>query len=295
MIQTKKPVNYLSNSILLEEIHKSKATYCSYTKPEYHDYHYIVEYQPTEPLEKSLEYLCRPETIQAAIAAYSESTGVPVEEVDKTKIVFRVMTWEHVPNSDIQYTHSVSTRKSWLKSKKKKQMAEQGLTEEEIEEKSSEEDFVKDDDLPAGKITMPFPPFQHFMFDNNGSLQCVGKSHWKNFKEGGEYSDTHGKITNNLGKAFLMLVERYSLKWNFRGYSYLEELRGNAVIHLCTTGLRFNENKSQNPFAFYTQVVHHAFVRVLNIEKQHQEIRDELLIESGYNASFSSREKSIND
>ena len=35
-------VNYLNNKDLLDEIHKSKNTYCSYTKPEYHQYDLIL-------------------------------------------------------------------------------------------------------------------------------------------------------------------------------------------------------------------------------------------------------------
>ena len=34
--------NYLNNKDILKEIHKSKTTYCSYTKPEYADYDMIV-------------------------------------------------------------------------------------------------------------------------------------------------------------------------------------------------------------------------------------------------------------
>ena len=35
-------VNYLNNKDLLEEIHKSKNTYSSYSKPEYHQYDIIL-------------------------------------------------------------------------------------------------------------------------------------------------------------------------------------------------------------------------------------------------------------
>ena len=34
--------NYLNNKDILKEIHKSKTTYCSYTRPEYADYDLIV-------------------------------------------------------------------------------------------------------------------------------------------------------------------------------------------------------------------------------------------------------------
>ena len=35
-------VNYLNNKDMLLEIHKSKTSYCSFTKPEYHQYDIIL-------------------------------------------------------------------------------------------------------------------------------------------------------------------------------------------------------------------------------------------------------------
>ena len=35
-------INYLNNKDMLSEIHKSKSSYCSFTKPEYHQYDIIL-------------------------------------------------------------------------------------------------------------------------------------------------------------------------------------------------------------------------------------------------------------
>ena len=39
---TQRRVKYLNNRDLLKEIHRSKNTFCSYEKPEYHQYDLIV-------------------------------------------------------------------------------------------------------------------------------------------------------------------------------------------------------------------------------------------------------------
>ena len=86
---------------------------------------------------------------------------------------------------------------------------------------------------------------------------------------------------------FLKLVERYSHRANWRGYTYVDEMRGQALVQLSQIGLQFDESKSDNPFAYYTAVVNNSFTRVLNIEKKNQNIRDDILIEQGHLPSFS--------
>lgn len=80
---------------------------------------------------------------------------------------------------------------------------------------------------------------------------------------------------------FIKLVDRYSLKPNWRGYSYIDEMRANAIEQLVAAGLKFDESRSQNPFAFYTQTIKNSFRSALINEKKTQHIRDELLIASG--------------
>jgi hypothetical protein len=63
-------------------------------------------------------------------------------------------------------------------------------------------------------------------------------------------------------------------------------MRGQALVQLAQIGLQFNEAKSDNPFAYYTATVNNSFTRVLNLEKRNQNIRDDILIESGHLPSY---------
>jgi len=85
---------------------------------------------------------------------------------------------------------------------------------------------------------------------------------------------------------FLKLVERYCHRGNWRGYTYVDEMRGQALVQLSQIGLQFNESKSDNPFAYYTAVVNNSFTRVFNFEKRNQMIRDDILIEQGHLPSY---------
>jgi hypothetical protein len=91
-----------------------------------------------------------------------------------------------------------------------------------------------------------------------------------------------------------MLCERYAMRFNWRGYTYNDEMRGSAILQLTYVGLRFNEAKSSNPFAYYTAAINNSFCRVLNSEKRNQNIRDDILELNGLNPSWSRQFSSTN-
>ena len=136
------------------------------------------------------------------------------------------------------------------------------------------------------KTKLNFPPFQHYRFDENDNLLCVGKSHWVGGMENGHFSKEHGKATNKLALMWMKLCDRYATRGNVRGYTYNDEMRGQAILQLAQIGLQFDESKSQNPFAYYTAAVTNSFVRVINIEKRNQNIRDDILEQNGLNPSY---------
>lgn len=95
-----------------------------------------------------------------------------------------------------------------------------------------------------------------------------------------------GKISNELAKMLMLLTDRYSRKSSFGGYTFREDMVSEALINLCQNALKFDPEKSSNPFAFYTTSIHHSFLQFLNNEKKHRNIRDRMLIELGENPSF---------
>ena len=130
-----------------------------------------------------------------------------------------------------------------------------------------------------------YPPFKHVRL-KKGEWSEVLRSHWEGGLGNGHFSIAHGTITPKLAKMFMMLCQRYSMRSNWRGYTYVDEMRSQALLQLSQIGLQFDESKSQNPFAYYTAAITNSFTRVLNLEKRNQNIRDDLLIEAGQNPSW---------
>jgi hypothetical protein len=284
-IPSKKPVNYLNNKDILKEIHESKSTYCYFTKSEYSSYDLIID-MPHSPLEESFEFALKSETIQQAKEARANklSIGLPVkivpEDIPISDLVFRVMTWDHIPVAVKQPRKTV-----------KKKTA---IDIFDFEDNDPDEIFADlEDTTTKGEVDdmvhvkVNFPPFQHFKIDENNKFYCVGKSHWRDDIDKGAFSKDHGTLTNKLAKMYIMLCEKYAMKYNWRGYTYNDEMRNSAILQLTYVGLRFNEAKSSNPFAYYTAAITNSFCRVLNTEKRNQNIRDDILEMNGLNPSWS--------
>ena len=95
--------------------------------------------------------------------------------------------------------------------------------------------------------------------------------------ENGHFTKSEGQATATLAMMWIKLCERYATRGNVRGYTYNDEMKGQAILQLAQIGLQFDESKSDNPFAYYTAAVTNSFVRVINFEKRNQNIRDDII------------------
>ena len=253
-----RPKNYLNNKDILKEIHRSKNTFNSYVDSAYADYDIILP--AVEKINiKTIAEAKRNKAKRLSLAEYDRrkelgekikqaDCEIPYTSIKKEDLVFRIMTFEHIPD-------------------------EPGRKKNPKNEADT-------------KIKLNFPPFQHWKFNDEGELILVGKSHWKGGMENGCFSMDHGKATNKLALMWLKLVDRYATRGNVRGYTYNDEMKGQAILQLAQIGLQFDESKSDNPFAYYTAAVTNSFVRVINIEKRNQNIRDDILEMNDLNPSF---------
>jgi hypothetical protein len=255
---TAKRTPYLNNKDLLKEIHKSKNTYCSFLLPEDHVYDIILPSLNkinirtiAEARRNKAERLAKQAWEASQLAGQKtklDDHAVDWKKIKKQEVVFRIVTWDHIPLAP--------GRKKTPKT---------------------------DSDLHA-KIN--FPPFQHYRFNENDELICVGKSHWEGGLANGWFNKDHGRMTPSLARMFMKLCERFSSKGNWRGYTYNDEMRSQALLQLSQVGLKFDESKSNNPFAYYTATIANSFTRVLNVEKRNQHLRDDILEMNGLNPSY---------
>jgi hypothetical protein len=272
LVKTPAKVNYLNNRDILKEIHLSKNTYCSYRDPVTdHQYDIIL------PSVDKINQRTVAEARRNRADRIKRETGEIVDptKIPNTDVVFRITCWEHIPLAPKKVPKNATKRKK----------IEDILDLDEVSVDPLE-DLVDEPVLDPTHVRLNFPPFYHYRIDENKVPYVVGKSHWKGDLETGEYCRDHGNMTRKLATMFMKLCERYATRSNWRGYTYNEEMRGQALLQLSQIGLQFDESKSQNPFAYYTAAITNSFTRILNIEKKNQNIRDDILEINGLNPSW---------
>lgn len=265
-ITRQKRKKYLNNADLLREIHISKMSYCYLLDAAYSMYDYIV-FDESEITEEILE--------KASSARIKRLNNEAVEKLRNAE---------------------------GLSAKKAKELAdEKGLVLTSVPIDEVVIRVITDEHIPmdtsnskGDKVRVNFEPFKHYIVDEHGELFEIGRSHWKGDLDDGEFCLTHGRMTNELGKMFIKLAEEISHKTNYRNYTYLDEMMGDARIQLVKNALLFKESilykkdkpaVQLNPFSYYTSFVNNAFRSVLNSEKNVRNIRDDLLELHGFNPS----------
>jgi hypothetical protein len=271
--RTPAKTNYLNNRDILKQIHLSKNTYCTYRNPATdHQYDIIL------PTVAKINQRTVAEARRNRADRIRRETGVDVDpkKIPNTDLVFRITCWEHIPMAP----------KKIPKSQQKKKKIEDIFELDVLDEDDPLAELLEQPVLDEKHVRLNFPPFYHYRLDENKAPYLVGKSHWRGDLDKGEFSKDHGTMTRTLATMFMKLCERYATRSNWRGYTYNEEMRGQALLQLSQIGLQFDESKSQNPFAYYTAAITNSFTRILNLEKKNQNIRDDMLEQAGLNPSW---------
>ena len=94
------------------------------------------------------------------------------------------------------------------------------------------------------------------------------------------------RITNYLGECFLKIATHLSYKPNFVNYMFREDMISDGIENCVQYINNFDPEKSRNPFAYFTQIIHYAFLRRIQKEKKQMEIKNKILEKTGYDQVF---------
>jgi len=182
---------YLNNRDLLRQIHLSKNTYCSFVDDYFKDYDIILPSIDRINIRTIAEAKRnRADRLQKNQFHIAKKAGETVKLSD-----FELLNWKKIPKQDVVFRVH---------------------TFDHIPEEPGRKKNPKS--VADRHVRLYFPPFAHYSFNDDNELIMVGKSHWEGGMDNGYFKEDRGRMTDELGRMFMKLCERYGSRYNWRGY-----------------------------------------------------------------------------
>ena len=103
---------------------------------------------------------------------------------------------------------------------------------------------------------------------NNADFLASMVEYRKKLAEAKKQNKSKPKLPNYVGECFMKIAENLSHKPNFLSYTFRDEMIGDAIENCVMYADNFDPEKSNNPFAYFTQITYYAFLRRIQKEKK---------------------------
>ena len=93
------------------------------------------------------------------------------------------------------------------------------------------------------------------------------------------------RLSEYIGQCIFLIAENFAHKPRFMNYSFIDEMKSDAIENCLMYFDNFDSDKYSNPFAYFTQITNYAFHRRINKEEKNRYIMykkfQESFIETG--------------
>ena len=98
--------------------------------------------------------------------------------------------------------------------------------------------------------------------------------HYKNeLREAEQKNIKKPRVPRYIGESIVLICNNLAKKPNFSGYTYKDDMISDAMIDCIAAVDNFNPDKTNNPFAYFTQIAWNAFIRRIHKEKKQTYIK----------------------
>ena len=112
--------------------------------------------------------------------------------------------------------------------------------------------------------------------DNKKFLEAMKE--WKEeCREAEEMGEEKPRVSNYIGECFLKIANGLSFRPNFINYTYKQEMISDGIENCLQYLHNFNPDKSNNPFAYFTQIIYYAFIRRIQKEKKQTHVKHRMI------------------
>ncbi len=103
------------------------------------------------------------------------------------------------------------------------------------------------------------------------------------------------QIPRYIGECFLKIANHLSYKPNFVNYMFKDDMICDGIENCVRYIHNFNPEKSQNPFAYFTQIIYYAFLRRISQEKKQLEIKNKILEKTNFDEVFDANDLDVSN
>ena len=103
------------------------------------------------------------------------------------------------------------------------------------------------------------------------------------------------QVTNYIGECYLKIANHLSYRPNFINYTYRDDMISDGIENCLQYMRNFNPEKSNNPFAYFTQIIYYAFIRRIQKEKKQLYIKYKSMQNYEIAPEYMDQEKSNNN
>jgi DNA-directed RNA polymerase specialized sigma subunit len=89
-------------------------------------------------------------------------------------------------------------------------------------------------------------------------------------------------VTDYIGECFLKIANHLSYRPNFINYTFRDDMISDGIENCLQYLDNFNPETSNNPFAYFTQIIYYAFIRRIQKEKKQITIKQRMIAEANY-------------
>ena len=116
--------------------------------------------------------------------------------------------------------------------------------------------------------------------DNKKFLQAMIEYRDK-CKKAEEKNRKKPDVTNYIGQCFLKIANHLSYRPNFINYTYRDDMISDGIENCFQYMNNFDPEKSDNPFAYFTQIIYYAFIRRIQKEKKQMQVKAKIIANAG--------------
>jgi len=121
---------------------------------------------------------------------------------------------------------------------------------------------------------------EHYV--NNKEFLAAMVEYKKSCRRAKRLKQNKPPVTDYIGSCFLKIANHLSYRPNFINYTYRDDMISDGIENCLQYLDNFDPVKSNNPFAYFTQIIYYAFIRRIQKEKKQTTIKQKMIADGNY-------------